>query len=70
MSKLLSLLIAASFATVSAGSFAASHGGAAKGEKPMDEKTEMKVEKKEETKDVKVEKKADKKDMKEEKKAY
>lgn len=33
MSKLLSILIAAAFATVSAGSFAASHGGAMKDDK-------------------------------------
>ena len=38
MSKLLSLLIAATFATVSAGSFAMSHGGAPKDEKKMEEK--------------------------------
>ena len=38
MSKLLSVLIAAAFATVSVGSFAASHGGAAKDDKKMEEK--------------------------------
>lgn len=38
MSKLLSLLIAATFATASIGSFAASHGGAPKDDKAMEEK--------------------------------
>jgi Ni/Co efflux regulator RcnB len=38
MSKLLSVLIAAAFATVSVGSFAAAHGGAAKDDKKMEEK--------------------------------
>ena len=42
MSKLLSILIAAAFATVSVGSFAASHGGAAKDAKPMEKKEEKK----------------------------
>ena len=38
MSKLLSLLVAAAFATASVGSFAASHGGAMKDDKKMEEK--------------------------------
>jgi Ni/Co efflux regulator RcnB len=42
MSKLLSVLIAAAFATVSVGSIAASHGGAAKDDKKMEKKEEMK----------------------------
>ena len=46
MSKLLSILIAAAFATVSVGSFAASHGGAAKDAKPMEKKEEMKKDEK------------------------
>lgn len=55
MNKLLSVLIAATFATVSAGAFAAAHGGAPKDEKAMEKKEEMK-------KDGKaVEKKAEKK---------
>ncbi|MCB1930891.1 hypothetical protein [Accumulibacter sp.] len=62
MSKLLSLLIAATFATVSAGSFAMSHGGAPKDEKKMEEKKDDKA-------DMKDEKKMDeKKDTKEMKK--
>ena len=61
MSKLLSLLIAAAFATVSVGSFAASHGGAMKDDKKMEEKKdEMK----------KDEKKAEKKEEKKEEKRY
>lgn len=76
MSKLLSLLIAAAFATVSVGSFAASHGGAMKDDKKMEEK---KDEKKGEMKkdDKKMEKKDEMKkddkkpaDAKTEKKAY
>ena len=58
MSKLLSILIAAAFATVSVGSFAASHGGAAKDAKPMEKKEEMKKDEK------KMEKKEEKKEMK------
>ena len=46
MSKLLSILIAAAFATVSVGSFAASHGGATKDAKPMEKKEEMKKDEK------------------------
>jgi hypothetical protein len=46
MSKLLSVLIAAAFATVSVGSFAASHGGAAKDDKKMEKKEEMKKDEK------------------------
>lgn len=58
MSKLLSVLIAAAFATVSVGSFAASHGGAAKDDKKMEKKEEVKKdEKKPEAK--KDDKKAD-----------
>lgn len=38
MSKLLSLLIAATFATASVGAFAAAHGGAPKDDKKMEEK--------------------------------
>ena len=64
MSKLLSVLIAAVFATASVGSFAMSHGGAAKDEKKMEEKkadpkatTEMKGEKTDEKKEMKEEKK-------------
>ena len=70
MSKLLSILIATAFATVSVGSFAASHGGAAKDAKPRDMKVEMKrdekkMEKKEEKKEMKKEeKKEEKKEMK------
>ncbi|EXI90094.1 MAG: hypothetical protein AW11_01128 [Candidatus Accumulibacter regalis] len=61
MSKLLSLLIAATFATVSAGAFAMSHGGAPKDEKKMEEK-------KADTKDMKAdEKKMDEKKMDEKK---
>lgn len=45
MSKLLSILIAAVFATVSVGSFAMSHGGAAKDEMKMEKKEEKKEEK-------------------------
>ena len=41
MSKLLSILVAALFATVSAGSFAASHGGAMKDDKKI--KVELKI---------------------------
>jgi Ni/Co efflux regulator RcnB len=54
MSKLLSILIAAAFATVSVGSFAASHAAAAKDEKKMEKKEEKKAE-------AKVEKKEEKK---------
>jgi Ni/Co efflux regulator RcnB len=64
MSKLLSILVAALFATVSAGSFAASHGGAMKDDKKMEkkeEKKDAKAEKKEEKKDAKAEKKEEKK---------
>ena len=76
MSKLLSLLIAAAFATVSVASFAASHGGAMKDDKKMEEKKdemkkdEKKMEKKDEMK--KDEKKMEKKDemKKDEKKPY
>ena len=74
MSKLLSLLIAAAFATVSVGSFAASHGGAMKDDKKMEEKKdemkkdEKKMEKKDEMK--KDEKKAEKKEEKTEEKRY
>ena len=74
MSKLLSLLIAATFATVSAGALAMSHGGAPKDEKKADS-TEMKEEAKADSKEMKDttamkgEKKADKKKMKDEKKA-
>jgi hypothetical protein len=46
MSKLLSILVAALFATVSAGSFAASHGGAMKDDKKMEKKEEKKEMKK------------------------
>ncbi len=42
MSKLLSVLIAATFATLSAGAFAASHGGAMKDDKKMDCKMDEK----------------------------
>ena len=71
MSKLLSVLIAAAFAFVSAGSFAASDGGAMKDDKKMEKKEEKKDEKKAEKKEEKKdEKKADKKEeKKEEKKA-
>ena len=65
MNKLLSLLIAAAFATISVGSFAASHGGAAKMEKKVEAKEEMKDAKKE----MKAEKKAAKKAAKKAKKA-
>jgi flagellar biosynthesis component FlhA len=61
MSKLLSILIAAAFATVSVGSFAASHAAAAKDEKKMEKKEEKKAE-------AKVEKKEEKKEMKKEEK--
>ena len=78
MSKLLSVLIAAVFATVSVGSFAASHGGAMKDDKKMEKKEEMKDEKKMEKKEEmkKDDKKMDKKeemkkdDKKPEKKMY
>jgi len=46
MSKLLTVLIAAAFATVSVGSIAASHGGAAKDDKKMEKKEEMKKDEK------------------------
>ncbi len=71
MSKILHLLIAAAFVTGSAGSFAASHGGAAKGEMKMEEKKEMMEEKKEmmeEKKEMMEEKKGEHKEMMEEKK--
>jgi anaerobic C4-dicarboxylate transporter len=42
MSKLVSVLIAAAFATLSVGSFAASHGGAMKDDKKMDCKMDEK----------------------------
>jgi anaerobic C4-dicarboxylate transporter len=76
MSKLLSILIAAAFATVSAGSIAASHGGAMKDDKKVEKKEEAKdakaADKKEEKKDAKADKKAakaDKKDAKADAKA-
>ena len=70
MSKLLSVLIIAAFSTVSAGSFAASHGGAMKDGAKMEakeHKKEMK-EMKEEKKEMKEEMKEEKKEMMEEKK--
>lgn len=67
MSKLLSVLVAAVFATASVGSFAMSHGGAPKDEKKMEEKQADGKEMKE-MKDMKGEKKEEKKEMKEEKK--
>ena len=64
MSKLLSVLVAALFATVSAGAIAAKHGGGMK-----DEKAAPAAEKKEEKKEEKkAEKKAEKKEKKAEKK--
>ena len=50
MKKLLSIVIAARFAAVSLSSFAASHAGAAKDDKKMEKKEELK-------KDAKMEKK-------------
>ncbi|MQM30176.1 MAG: hypothetical protein CRU78_06395 [Candidatus Accumulibacter phosphatis] len=68
MSKLLSLLIAATFATVSASSFAMSHGGAPKDEKTMEEKKPDSKDMKADDKKMDDKKMDDKKDMKEEKK--
>ena len=60
MTKLLSMIVAAMFAAVSVGAFAASHAGA---------QDKGKMEKKDEKKMDKMEKKADKKTDKMEKKA-
>lgn len=64
MSKLLSVLIAATFATVSAGAFAAAHGGAPKDEKAMEKKEEMKKDAKAMEKKAEMKKDEMKPDMK------